>query len=63
MFQKKKIWIEVNDDKHGNYNRNSQIKLNIKILNSSLYEYSHAYVLVKETIQLLKQEHVQQEQS
>lgn len=62
MFQKKKIWIEVNDDKNGKYNGNSQIKLNIKILNSSLYEHSHAYLLVKETIKLLEQEHVQQEQ-
>ena len=43
-------WVEINDESRGAYNVNSQIKFKTTMLNSSLYDYSDAYILVKGTI-------------
>ena len=45
-----KNWVEINDDSHGRYNNNNQIKFKTSMLKSSLYDYSDAYILVKESI-------------
>ena len=42
-----KIWIEINDQSWGVYNTNSDIRFKTTILNSSLCDYSDAYILVK----------------
>ena len=42
--------IELNYEPRGTYNINSQIKFKISALKPSLYDYSDAYILVKETI-------------
>ena len=47
---KTRNWIEINGESRGVYNVNSQIKFKTTILQSSLYDYSHAYILVKGTI-------------
>ena len=43
-------WIEINDESRGAYNVNSQIKFKTTMLESSLCDYSDAYILVKGTI-------------
>ena len=45
-----KNWVERNDELHGTYNNNSQIKFKTWMLRSSLCDYSDAYILVSETI-------------
>ena len=40
-FRRKK-WVEINDDMRGTYNTNSQIKLKISMLRSSLCDYGDA---------------------
>ena len=45
-----KNWIEINDDAHGTYNTNSQIEFKTSVLNSSLCDYSDAYILGTITI-------------
>ena len=47
---RKKNWVEINNDACGTYNIISQIKFKTKMLKSSLYDYSDAYVLVQGTI-------------
>ena len=47
---KTKNWVEINDESRGTYNVNSQIKFKTAILKSSVCDYSHAYILIKETI-------------
>ena len=42
--------IEINDESRGAYNVNSQIKFKTKMLKSSLFDYSDAYILVKGNI-------------
>ena len=42
-----KNWVEINDDSHGTYNTNSQIKFKTPKLKLSLCNYSDAYILVK----------------
>ena len=42
--------VEINDESRGAYNVNSQIKFKTTMLNSSLCDYSDAYILVKGTI-------------
>ena len=37
----------MNDESRGNYNSNSPIKFKTTVLNSSLCDYSNAYILVK----------------
>ena len=48
-----KNWVEINNDAHGTYNTNSQIKLKPSMLKSSLHDYSDAYILVSGTITVL----------
>ena len=45
-----KNWVEINDESRGIYNVNSQIKFKTTMLESSLCDYSDAYILVKGTI-------------
>ena len=45
-----KSWVEINDESRGTYNVNKQIKFKTKMLKSSLYDYSDAYILAKGTI-------------
>ena len=45
-----KNWVEINDDAHGRYNTNCQIKIKTSRLKSSLYDYSDAYILLRGTI-------------
>ena len=44
-----KNWYEINDCSRGTYN-NSQIRFKTSMLNSSLCDYSDAYILVSSTI-------------
>ena len=44
---KTKNWVEIKDESRGTYNVNSQIKFKSTMLNSSLCDYSDAYILVK----------------
>ena len=41
--------VETNNDSRGTYDTNSQIKLKISMLRSSLCDYSDAYILVSGT--------------
>ena len=45
-----KNWFETNYDTCGRYSTISQIKFKTSMLNSSLCDYSDAYILVSETI-------------
>ena len=42
-----KSWIEINDQSRGTYNGNSDMRFKIKMLKSSLCDYSDANILVK----------------
>ena len=46
-FRIKKNWVEINDDSRGTYNTNTQIKVNVSMLKSSLCDYNDAYICVK----------------
>ena len=48
-----KKWVEINDESHGTYNTNGQIKFKTSMLNLSLCDYSAAYIAVKGTITVL----------
>ena len=50
---KAKDWVEVRDGSRGTYNTNSQMKFKTSMLNSSLCNYSDAYILVKGTINVV----------
>ena len=45
-----KNWVEINDDVHGMYKENSQIKFKTSMVKSILCDYSDAYILVSGTI-------------
>ena len=45
-----KNWFEINDDSHGTYNTNTQIKFKTSILNLSLCDYRDTDIYVKGTI-------------
>ena len=45
-----KYWIEINDQSRGVYNFNSDIRFKTSMWKSSLYNYSDAYILVKEEL-------------
>ena len=45
-----KTWVEINEDSRGACNTNSQIKFKTTMSKSSFWDYSDAYILVKETI-------------
>ena len=51
MWQKK--WIEVNELSSGHYSVNKNIRCKTSMLRSDLCDYSDAYIVVKETIDLL----------
>ena len=51
---RRKNWVEVNGDARGAYNTNSQIKLKTSMPNSSLCDYSNAYILATETITVVR---------
>ena len=57
--QPNKFWtkncVEIRDDSRGTYSIDSQIKFKISMLNSSLCDYSNAYILVKGIITLVGQ--------
>ena len=42
-----KNWVKINDELHGTYNTNSQIRFKNSMLGSSLCDYSDTYILVK----------------
>ena len=44
-----KNWVERNDNTRGTYNKDSPIKFKTAMLQSSLCDYSDAYILVKGT--------------
>ena len=46
-----KNWVEINDDSHGTYDTNSQIKFK-----TSLCDYSDAYIFVKGTTSVVNKE-------
>ena len=48
-FRTKK-WDEINDDGHGTYNANSQIRFKILMLRASICDYSDSYILLEGTI-------------
>ena len=50
---KTKTWVEINDDSHGMYNTNSQIKFKTSMLRPSLCDYSDEYILVSEAITII----------
>ena len=45
-----KNWVEINDDVHGMYKENSQIKFKTSMVKSILCDYSDAYILASGTI-------------
>ena len=45
-----KNWVEINDDKRGKYNTNSQINFKTLMLKSSLCDYSDLCILLSGTI-------------
>ena len=47
--------VEINDHTRGTYNTNIQIESKTAMLKSSLYYYSDAYILLKGTITIVKQ--------
>ena len=51
---RRKNWVEVNGDARRVYNTNSQIKLKTSMPKSSLCDYSNAYILVTETIKVVR---------
>ena len=61
-FRAKK-WFEINDESHGIYNTNSQIRFKISMLRPSLCDYSMHIYLLKElqqlrTLQQLKRQQI-----
>ena len=55
---RKKNWVEINDDAHGKYNTNSQIKFKTSMFKSSLCDYSDTYI---KELKQSHQYHYQQE--
>ena len=47
---RKKAWNKTNDDPHGTYDEGKQTEFKNLILQSSIYDYSEAYMLVSGTI-------------
>ena len=45
-----KNWVEINDESWGTYNKDNQVRFKTSMLNSSLCDYSDAYIPVKRTI-------------
>ena len=49
-----KNWVKINDDPHGTYNTNSEIKFKTMMLKSRSCCYSDAYILVNRTMTIAK---------
>ena len=49
-----KTWLEINNGARGTYNTNSQNKFKMSMLESSLCDYSDAYILFKWTITIAR---------
>ena len=47
-------WVEINDDSCRTYKTNSQIRFKTSVLKPSLFDYSDAYILVKEAMSVVK---------
>ena len=45
-----KNWVEIDDDRWGTHNANGQIRFKTAMLNSSLFDYTDAYIHAKGTI-------------
>ena len=45
-----KEWVEINDESHGTYNTNSEIKFKTSMLRTGLCDYNDVYILVSGTI-------------
>ena len=45
-----KYWVEINDDGHGTYNKDSQIKFKTSLLKWSLCGYGDAHIFISGTI-------------
>ena len=45
-----KNWVEINDESWGTYNKDNQVRFKTSMLNSTLCDYSDAYIPVKRTI-------------
>ena len=50
-----KNWFEINDDSHGKYNTNSQIKFKTSMLRTRFCDYNDAYTLVSGTITITEE--------
>ena len=46
------FWLKKNDESHGVYTIDSQIKFKISMVSSSLYDYSDAYILASGTVSI-----------
>ena len=46
--------VEINDDAHGTYNTNSQIKFETSVLTSILCDFSDAYILLSRTAEKMQ---------
>ena len=44
---KTKSWVEINDDSRWTFSTSSKIKFKTMMLNSSLFDYSDAYILTQ----------------
>ena len=49
-----KKWVEVYEQSEGNFNVNKEIRIKTSMLRSNLCDYSDAYVIVKETITVVR---------
>ena len=47
---KTKNLVEINDESQGTCNKDNEIKFKTSMLRSSLFDYSDAYILAKETM-------------
>ena len=59
---KQKNWVEINDESRGIYNVNRQIKFKTTMLESSLCDYSNAYIFVKGKIIIGAGDHLHKQQ-
>ena len=48
-----KNWVKINDQSHGTYNTNSQIKFKTTLLKSSLCDYSNAYIRARGIVKVI----------
>ena len=49
-----KNWVEINDESRGTCNADKQVRFKRTMLNSSLCDYSDAYILVKGKITICR---------